>query len=154
MVAHRQAVPVFPPRGRGARGSTLRGRVAVAVYIVAVIEESVLRVLLFTVLVDTVLLVDNGGRFRPRRLVSKVVFGTRRCLGRADVSSSAVSCFCFGLHRRSPGCPRGCLFCCWTNFLGGFPARWWLLPVAFQEVINHASVEVVASGVRCICFCQ
>ncbi len=37
--------------------------------------------------------------------------------------------------------------------LGGFSRRFFCA-VAFQEVVNHAGAEVVASGVRCICFCQ
>ena len=89
---------------------------AVAVYIVTAVEESVLRVLLLTVFA-TVLLADTGGRFRSRRLVSKVFFGAQRCLWvmRLWVMRLLVfwarrrffvcSCFCFCLHRRSPRLP-------------------------------------------------
>ncbi len=94
---------------------------AVAVYIVTAVEESVLRVLLLTIFA-TVLLADTGGRFRSRRLVSKVFFGAQRCLWvmrlwvmRLWVMRLLVfwarrrffvcSCFCFCLHRRSPRLP-------------------------------------------------
>ena len=120
MMARRRAAPAFSPRGRGARGSTLHGRRGGRGGLHC--HGSSIVVLLLTVFA-TVLLADTGCRFRSRRLLEfKVVCGARQCLWvmrllvfRARRRFFVCSCFYFGPYRRSPSCPRGCLFCWWAG---------------------------------------